>query len=268
MALPVRDPSIASGLPKSFAMPDGILDITVTVRPNSGGDRLVALTKASISMTARPKSASRTDWLVVIAVFAAIMLAFAGCAAAPGAGAFGQNFPGQTVPPMSAADLAAMPDGDDDGIPDDFDEYPDDADQDDDGVTDGSDGDWDEDNVPNWEDADALAQDVDGDGIPDLFDVSPLDDDANGNGVPDGVESDADGDGILDSLDTYPTNPDANDNGTSDGMETDHDSDGLVDANDNYPEQDDANDNGLLDGSDPMYDNDADYGGPIDGELT
>src|SRR5262245_42828155 len=64
------------------------------------------------------------------------------------------DYGGQTVPPVNADVLSALPDRDGDGIPDAFDAYPDEADHDHDGIPDGLDNDLDNDGTPNWLDPD------------------------------------------------------------------------------------------------------------------
>ncbi len=120
----------------------------------------------------------------------------------------------------------AVKDRDGDGIRDDRDSCPDDAED--------KDGFEDSDGCPDL--------DNDGDGIPDVDDACPLvkedyDGDRDEDGCPEGREGDRDGDGIPDDLDACPDVPEDFDGfEDSDGCpEPDNDGDGLADEQDLCP---------------------------------
>jgi hypothetical protein len=139
---------------------------------------------------------------------------------------------GESTVKVDFRTLGALPDTDNDGIPDVFDPAPENPDQDGDGTIDGYDPDI-------------------------LDDVLPYD--------PTEIDADTDKDGILDLLDSSPLEDDVDRDGVIDGLQTDSDGDGLVDALDHYPGLPDANCNAALDGEDPNYDNTMDYPSAIRG---
>ncbi|WP_226668757.1 sialidase family protein [Microbulbifer aggregans] len=153
------------------------------------------------------------------------------------------------------------PDDDNDGVPDQWDEYPYDAERS---------GDFDLDGVDNIEDSDddndgfadgdddlpfdpAEHEDTDGDGIgnnadedddndgtPDIDDDAPLDPnvagDADGDGIDNTVDPDDDGDGVVDSRDAFPLDPaetaDFDADGVGDNADLDDDNDSVPDTED------------------------------------
>lgn len=157
-------------------------------------------------------------------------------------------------------------DSDGDGIADDADNCPDDAnpdqaDGDGDGLGDACDPDDDNDGLPDGDEVnlfgtDPLNPDTDRDGLTDseelfLFATDPLNPDTDGDGLTDGLEvktyatqplnPDSDMDGLTDgqeveSFGTDPLNPDSDFDGMPDGYEVEHEclaptsSDGLIDA--------------------------------------
>jgi 3-deoxy-D-arabino-heptulosonate 7-phosphate (DAHP) synthase len=157
------------------------------------------------------------------------------------------------------------PDDDNDGVPDDQDDFPRDLtewrDTDGDGIGDNADIDDDGDGVPDMLDAfprnpmeyrdsdgdgigDNLDTDDDNDGVPDYLDAFPQDPnewrDTDGDGIGDNADTDDDGDGVPDTVDDFPRNPmeyiDSDGDGIGDNLDTDDDNDGVPDYLDAFPQ--------------------------------
>ncbi|MCK4455010.1 MAG: thrombospondin type 3 repeat-containing protein [Thermoplasmata archaeon] len=121
------------------------------------------------------------------------------------------------------------PDDDNDGIPDEQDDFPWDPtewrDTDGDGIGDNADG------------------DDDGDGVPDIEDEFPLNPgewkDSDGDGIGDNLDPDDDNDGVADYRDDFPWDPaewrDTDGDGVGDNADDDDDGDGIPDASDPNP---------------------------------
>ena len=138
--------------------------------------------------------------------------------------------------------------------------------------------DTDDDGLPN-EGGDTPDDDDDGDvdigGLPDATDAFPLDPtewlDSDGDGLGNNADSDDDNDGISDNEDDFPLdafeylNTDANHPTNSDSIgnnaDTDDDGDGVLDGDDSYPlnanEQYDSDGDGIGDNADSDDDNDG-----------
>jgi len=169
-----------------------------------------------------------------------------------------------------ARTITQFNDSDLDGIPDDADNCPfnanaDQADEDNDGIGDACEGDQDGDTIPDGEDncvtvpnvdqsdvdgdgiGDVCDNDSDNDGIPDVIDncpftVNPGQEDSDGDGVGDECEGDFDGDGIPDESDNCPTipNPDQLDDdrdGAGNVCDDDRDGDLIPNGADNCPDR-------------------------------
>ncbi len=178
------------------------------------------------------------------------------------------------TPAAPAATPPAAPDGDGDGIPDDYDNCPStvNANQRD------TDGDG---------DGDACDADDDNDGVPDASDncqysPNPAQTDSDGDGTGDACEDDVDGDGVADASDNCPYTPnpaqtDSDTDGTGDACEPDTDGDGIPDdgfgavcsggansgcddncINDANTGQEDMDGNGVGDACEPSPDSDPD----------
>ena len=155
-------------------------------------------------------------------------------------------------------------DDDNDGVPDDQDDFPRDPtewrDTDGDGIGDNADIDDDGDGVPDISDqfprnpyeyidsdgdgiGDNLDTDDDNDGVPDYQDAFPQDPtewrDTDGDGIGDNADTDDDGDGVPDISDQFPRNPyeyiDSDGDGIGDNLDTDDDNDGVPDDQDDFP---------------------------------
>ena len=155
-------------------------------------------------------------------------------------------------------------DDDNDGVPDDQDDFPRDPtewrDTDGDGIGDNADIDDDGDGVPDISDqfprnpyeyidsdgdgvGDNLDTDDDNDGVPDYQDAFPKDPnewrDTDGDGIGDNADTDDDGDGVPDISDQFPRNPyenqDSDGDGIGDNSDTDDDNDGVPDYQDAFP---------------------------------
>ena len=154
--------------------------------------------------------------------------------------------------------LADGPDSDGDGLPDDVDDYPNDANE-----TEDSDGDGVGDNFdPSPYDPTQFGGDSDGDGSPDGIDDFPNDanetTDSDGDGVGDNSDAfpndanettDSDGDGVGDNSDLFPNDPDETHDDDGDGVgnntdvfpkdpdeQYDKDGDGVGDNEDDFPD--------------------------------
>ena len=155
-------------------------------------------------------------------------------------------------------------DDDNDGYPDENDDFPFDPtewrDTDGDGIGDNADDDDDNDGVPDDQDDFPLNpgewRDSDGDGIGDNADYDDDNDgyldenddfpydptewrDTDGDGVGDNTDEDDDGDGIPDDEDEFPLNPgewkDTDGDGIGDNVDDDDDNDGIPDGHDDFP---------------------------------
>jgi len=136
-------------------------------------------------------------------------------------------------------------DRDGDGIPDDVDKCPDEAED--------FDGFMDEDGCPD--------PDNDNDGIPDVDDRCPNEPGPKSNdGCPDGADGDRDGDGILDKNDKCPDEPEDKDGfQDADGCpDPDNDNDGIPDALDKCPNEPEDKDGFEDEDGCPDPDNDKD----------
>lgn len=125
--------------------------------------------------------------------------------------------------------VAAIPDADNDGLPDVDDPDDNNPDTDGDGIPDGADVDVDGDGVPD------NGTDSDFDGINDASDVNQVGGgDSDGDGIADSVDTidnlaDADGDGLPDDLDPNDSNTDTDGDGIPDGADVDVNGDGIPD---------------------------------------
>jgi len=133
-----------------------------------------------------------------------------------------------SLPPFNIQ-VIALPDADNDGLPDADDPNPNNPDTDGDGIPDGADVDVDGDGIPD------NGTDSDGDGINDASDVDQVGGgDADGDGIADSADTidnrvDSDGDGLPDDVDPNPTNPDTDGDGIPDGADVDVNGDGIPD---------------------------------------
>ena len=181
-------------------------------------------------------------------------------------------------------------DDDNDGVNDEADAFPFDAnensDNDGDGVGDNTDTDDDNDGIVDLNDTFPLdaseSQDSDGDsignnadtdddndGVNDLADAFPLDAnetvDTDGDGTGNNSDSDDDNDGVNDSSDLFPLNANENSDNDADGIgdnaDTDDDNDGVNDAEDAFPFDDsetlDTDSDGTGNNADEDDDNDG-----------
>ncbi|MFD1217609.1 sialidase family protein [Microbulbifer celer] len=146
-------------------------------------------------------------------------------------------------------------DDDNDGIPDEWDEFPYDPERS---------GDVDLDGIDNIHDGDD-----DNDGYADEDDDLPYDpdewEDTDGDGIGNIVDEDDDNDGTPDNADTAPLDSDVAGDADGDGLDNvvdpDDDNDGVVDSQDAFPLDDaesmDFDGDGLGDNADPDDDNDT-----------
>ena len=181
-------------------------------------------------------------------------------------------------------------DDDNDGVPDDQDDFPRDPtewrDTDGDGIGDNADTDDDGDGVPDIldefprnpyenrdSDGDGIGDnsdtDDDNDGVPDYQDAFPQDPtewrDTDGDGIGDNADTDDDGDGVPDISDQFPRNPyeyiDSDGDGIGDNLDTDDDNDGVPDDQDDFPrdptEWRDTDGDGIGDNADTDDDGDG-----------
>jgi cyclophilin family peptidyl-prolyl cis-trans isomerase len=137
-------------------------------------------------------------------------------------------------------------DVDEDGVENDVDNCPNDAnadqaDEDADGIGDACDdpaADFDQDGIPDSNDPDD-----DGDGMNDTDDAFPYDasetTDTDGDGIGDNADADDDGDGMNDEDDAFPYDAsettDTDGDGIGDNADADDDGDGVADTTDNCP---------------------------------
>jgi hypothetical protein len=186
-----------------------------------------------------------------------------GCTAEDGS-PYVETYVMEIPPPVMGLELVLVcdHDADDDGVPDDQDNCPDDAnadqiDQDLDGLGDVCDDDLDGDGVDN-----------DIDNCPDLENADQTDTDADGVG--DGCDNDMDGDSVENGDDNCPLTvnvdqADTDGDGDGDACDTDDDDDGVLDGLDNCPviwNEDQADFD--LDGQGDECDGDDDGDGVLD----
>lgn len=167
-------------------------------------------------------------------------------------------------------EVIAMPDADNDGLPDADDPNDTNVDTDGDGIPDGADVDVNGDGIAD------NGTDSDGDGINDASDVDQIGGgDSDGDGISDLVDTidnsvDSDGDGLPDDIDPNDSNTDTDGDGIPDGADVDVDGDGIPD-NGTDSDGDGINDRADADSNPGLTDTDHDgviddYDLDIDGD--